>query len=193
MWILTHAPGLKTATVSFGARAIIRLDALRHNLASIRAQLPDARVMAVVKANGYGHGAVPLAQALGDEADAFGVACCEEASELREAGVNGPILLLEGVFDPGELEQVEDLELQPVLHSQVQVDWLLQARPARPLTVWITGATLVPVTVNASVAVSSPSSAVMVTVAVEHWGVGVSSSQMVYVKVSVPLKPGAGV
>jgi alanine racemase len=79
-------------------RARIDSAALRANLQTIRARAPGSRVMAVVKANAYGHGLVPTALALAD-ADAFAVARLEEAVALRENGVQSRIVLLEGVLD----------------------------------------------------------------------------------------------
>ena len=96
-----------------------------------------ARAVAVIKANGYGHGAVKLGHALAAEADAFGVACCEEALELRESGIDKPILLLEGLFEPDEIKDAVRQRLILAVHSQKQVDWLLSARPAIPLDLWL--------------------------------------------------------
>lgn len=79
------------------ARALIDLAALRHNYRLAR-ELTGARALAVIKADAYGHGAVPCAQALQNEADGFAVACIEEALSLRAAGIRGPIVLLEGFF-----------------------------------------------------------------------------------------------
>jgi alanine racemase len=95
------------------------------------------RAVAVVKANGYGHGAIAVARALAAVADAFAVACIEEALELRESGIDRPILLLEGVFEPDELLLVDSAGLTPVIHSHQQLNWLLQARPARPMPIWL--------------------------------------------------------
>jgi len=72
--------------VSFGARADIRLDALRANFKFLASQVPEARVMAAVKANAYGHGLVAVARALGD-VDALAVARLVEAEALRSAGI----------------------------------------------------------------------------------------------------------
>ena len=80
-------------------RAVIDPGALRNNLRAIREHARGARVMAVVKANAYGHGLVPTALALA-EADAFAVARLEEGLALRAAGITQPIVLLEGVFTP---------------------------------------------------------------------------------------------
>lgn len=77
------------------ARAVIDLAALRQNYRLAR-ELSDARALAVIKADAYGHGAVAVAKALASEADGFAVACIEEALELRAAGIRAPILLLEG-------------------------------------------------------------------------------------------------
>ena len=75
-------------------RAVIDTRALRHNLRTIRDRAKGARVMAVVKANAYGHGLIPTALALAD-ADAFAVARLEEGLALRAAGITQPIVLLE--------------------------------------------------------------------------------------------------
>jgi alanine racemase len=119
--------------------AVARIDlaAICHNYRVAKALAPSARAVAVIKANGYGHGALAVARALESEADAFAVACIEEALELRESGITRPILLLEGVFEPDELPLVEQTQLTPVIHSKTQLDWLLQARPSRPLDVWL--------------------------------------------------------
>jgi alanine racemase len=117
--------------------ATIDTAAFVANYRHAKALAPGARAVAVVKANGYGHGAIRLAQALGDEADAFGVACTEEAMELRESGIGNPILLLEGVYEPDEIRNAALHGLQMVVHSQTQLAWLLAARPARPLAIWL--------------------------------------------------------
>ncbi|MBN2887699.1 MAG: alanine racemase [Chromatiaceae bacterium] len=119
------------------ARCRIDLAALRHNLRLARRLAPGARLAAVVKANAYGHGAVRVARALAGEADAFAVACMEEALELRESGIERPIVLLEGVFSPDELALAEHAALTPVVHSRAQLEWFLAARPRRPLDCWL--------------------------------------------------------
>jgi alanine racemase len=86
-------------------QARLDLGALRHNVAVARQLAAHAKVMAVVKANAYGHGAVAIAGALQSEVDALAVACIEEALELRRAGISAPILLLEGIFEAQELPQ----------------------------------------------------------------------------------------
>lgn len=119
------------------ARAIVNLSAIKHNFRIARSQAPKAKAVAMVKANAYGHGAVEVARALSSEADAFGVACLEEAMELRDAGINKPILLLEGFFDQQELDVIDQLRLDVTIHSQYQIDQLLAHPLQRPLKVWL--------------------------------------------------------
>lgn len=121
--------------MSFGARALIRLGALEHNLKLIRAAAPGSRVMAVIKANAYGHGMVHVAQHLSD-VDAFAVARVTEARELRRNGITQPIVLLAGVMNKAELVAAVQWLCQPVIHCREQLD-LLDAAPGSKLTVWL--------------------------------------------------------
>lgn len=105
-------------------KAIINLNAIQHNLSVIRRFAPDCKIMAVIKANAYGHGIVPVAQSL-KKADLIAVACMNEAVKLRAALISHSILLLEGFFDEDELQQVLELNLDTVIHQQKQVDELL--------------------------------------------------------------------
>ncbi|MGB4072719.1 alanine racemase [Pseudomonas sp.] len=118
------------------ARALIDLNALRHNYQLAR-ELSGARALAVIKADAYGHGAVRCAQALQEQADGFAVACIEEALQLREAGIRGPILLLEGFFEADELPLIEQHELWCVVHSLWQLEAIERSTLRKPLTVWL--------------------------------------------------------
>lgn len=118
-------------------RARIHLDAIRHNYRRAKSLAPRSRALAVVKANAYGHGAIAVARALAGEADGFALACVEEALELRESGLQGPMLLLEGVFSPDEIALADRAGLAMVVHCREQLDWLLAARPSRRLDCWI--------------------------------------------------------
>lgn len=115
-------------------RARINTDALRHNLTRARAMAPGAKVMACIKANGYGHGLVEAAQALSG-ADAFAVACLEEAMEIRSAGLAHPVVLLEGIHRSTEVATVRDNDFELVLHDQAQLAMLEQA--GIPLRLWL--------------------------------------------------------
>lgn len=119
------------------ARARIDLDALRHNLRYAKVLAGKSRIVAVVKANAYGHGAVPVARALAGQVDAFGVASTEEAQELRDSGIRSPMLLLEGVFSPDEIPLADRHRFAMVVHSPEQLRWVLECRPSQPLECWL--------------------------------------------------------
>lgn len=108
--------------------AEISLAALGHNLRTIRKQVgPKRKVLAIVKANAYGLGAVDISKFLASEgADAFGVTCSAEGIELREAGVRKPILLLTG-FWPGEEARILRHNLTPTVARLDQLPLLERA------------------------------------------------------------------
>jgi len=119
------------------AEALLDLDALRHNYALAR-RLGGGKALAIIKADAYGHGAVTCARALAHEADGFGVACIEEALELRHAGIDAPILLLEGFFQADELPLLVEHRLWTVAASRWQVQALAEfTAAARPIQVWL--------------------------------------------------------
>jgi len=118
------------------ARAEINTQALRNNLEQARNAAPDRSVMAVIKANAYGHGLVGVAQAL-EQADGFAVACYAEAQQLRAAGIQKSILLLHGVTTAAELIQAQQSGLELVIHSSSQIDLLEQAGNTTPVKVWL--------------------------------------------------------
>lgn len=116
--------------------ATVDAAALRHNLSAVRQRAPHSRVMAVVKANAYGHGLVAVARAL-DGADAFAVARVDEALSLRRAGMVKPIVLLEGVFDADQLAAAGQAGFELVVHLVEQIELLRRARPPQPFKVWL--------------------------------------------------------
>lgn len=109
--------------------------ALRHNLAVARRLAPASRVMAIIKANGYGHGLIATARALAS-ADAMGVARLEEGLALREAQIDSPLVLLEGVFSGKELEEAADASLQIVVHNFEQLAMLERSALAPRFEIW---------------------------------------------------------
>ncbi|HEX5139249.1 MAG TPA: alanine racemase [Planctomycetota bacterium] len=118
--------------------AEIDLDALASNLNRVRALAGDGKgIMAVVKANAYGHGAVPIAWNLASQGvNALGVGDSEEAMELRRAGISIPILVL-GTIIPGELADVVDHDIAVTVHSSERVRRLGREalRAGRPVAV----------------------------------------------------------
>lgn len=118
-------------------RALIDLGALRHNLATLRARAPASRVTGVVKADAYGHGAVPVARALAAELDLLAVARLDEALELREAGVTTPLMVLEGVFSAREQAAALRAALELVVHDVEQLHLIEQAPPPAGTVIWL--------------------------------------------------------
>ena len=121
--------------MTFGARALIRLGALKHNLEVIRAAAPGTKVMAVVKANAYGHGLETVAGSLSG-ADSFAVARLPEAVRLHEFGIDKPIVLLSGISTAFELDDAARRGFEIVVHCSDQVE-LLEAYNAGEATVWL--------------------------------------------------------
>ncbi|MBA6232350.1 MULTISPECIES: alanine racemase [unclassified Colwellia] len=132
------------------ATAIINLSALKYNLAQLKSLAPRSKVLAVLKANAYGHGLERIAHALfsdqgmineyGDSsmtADAIAVARIDEALALRASGITQPIVLLEGFFNAKDLTILAENNLQTVIHNRQQLDALLLAKLASPLKVWL--------------------------------------------------------
>jgi alanine racemase len=117
-------------------RATVDLSALRHNLGVARRHAPHARIMAVIKANGYGHGMLRVARAL-EAADGYAVLNLAEAIALREAGFTQDILLLEGFFSMDELPLLARHRLNSVIHAQWQIDALLQQPGIAPFQAWL--------------------------------------------------------
>ncbi|MGH8204140.1 MAG: alanine racemase, partial [Steroidobacteraceae bacterium] len=119
-----------------GLRAVIDTTALRHNLSRVRELAPGCRVIAVIKANAYGHGLLTAAEALAS-ADAFGVARLEEAVALREAGCQARIVLLEGVQDDEGLAAAARHALEPFVHQERQVAMLEAWRGPQVIHAWL--------------------------------------------------------
>jgi alanine racemase len=117
-------------------RAVIDTQALRHNLNVIRARAGRANVIAVVKANAYGHGLVSAALAIQD-AGAFAVARLEEGMSLRQAGITSRIVLLEGVFSRSQLEDAAQDNLDLVVHDPSQIELLEKTGGARRFAIWL--------------------------------------------------------
>lgn len=103
-------------------RININQAALAHNLQQVKNRCPNSRVLAMVKANAYGHGVTACLPAL-TQADALGVACMAEAVQLRNLGWQKGICLIEGVFSQAEWLQAKQLNLMCVIHHQAQLHW----------------------------------------------------------------------
>jgi alanine racemase len=113
------------------AWAEIDLDAIRHNASLLARWVSPSRLCAVVKAGGYGHGAIPVARsALEGGADRLAVALVEEGIELREAGITAPVLLLSEPV-PEAMAEVVSAGLTPTVYTAEGLDALAAAARAR--------------------------------------------------------------
>ncbi len=133
-------PPLQTPTTTIAmARPIlaqINLAALRQNLARVREKATGAQVLAVVKADAYGHGLARVLPAL-DDADGLALVEAEAAYALRERHYTRRILLLEGFFEERELPEFAQRRLATVVHDAEQVRMLEHAQLTRPLEVFV--------------------------------------------------------
>jgi len=116
--------------------AVLNLDAARHNLAKVRSYAPNAKVMAVIKANGYGHGLLRMAEAL-QQADAFAVARVNEGVLLRKAGFGNRIAVLEGFTCNEELDELLHYQLDSIVHSFSQLGILEARTQSDACAVWL--------------------------------------------------------
>ena len=116
--------------------ATIHTEALAHNLRRARMAAPQSRVWAVVKANAYGHG-IERAYAGLSGADGFALLDLDEAQRVRDLGWRGPILLLEGCFEPRDLELCSRLDLWHVVHHEAQIDMLAAHKTHAPHRVFL--------------------------------------------------------
>ena len=133
-------PGAVASSHWRRASLTLNEETLSWNLSKVREYAPGSQVMAVIKANAYGHGMLAAAQQLAD-ADLFAVAMPEEAYALRADGCTKPILVLHGFSDATELEQFFKLNLSTVVHQRAQLDLLLdmssQQAVSSTLDAWI--------------------------------------------------------
>ncbi|HVQ04852.1 MAG TPA: alanine racemase [Burkholderiaceae bacterium] len=116
--------------------ALIHQDALAHNLGQARTRALGARVWAVVKANAYGHGIERVYDAL-RSADGFALLDLAEAERIRALGWRGPVLLLEGCFEPRDLELCSRLNLWHTVHHEAQIGWLAAHKTQQPHRVFL--------------------------------------------------------
>lgn len=115
--------------------AHINLDAIRANFSLACSLAPQSKTIPVIKANAYGHGMLRVVEALQDDAPAFAVATIDEALELREAGIDKALLVLQGVMTPAACKAAASKKLTLVAHSAEQIEALISARVSLP--VWL--------------------------------------------------------
>ena len=127
-----------------GVRSLIAdlsTENLLHNVRIIKQLAGQSKIIAMVKANAYGHGLRSIALRLQKDVDFLGVAAIDEALQLRQAGVTIPIVLIEGVFEPEELIVAARENFSVVFHNELQLDWLrnlsVSSNISKPINVWL--------------------------------------------------------
>ena len=123
--------------MSRGAIAVLSSENLVHNITRIKSLAPSKSIIAMVKANAYGHGIRSTAARIDKHVDSLGVASIEEGLALRKIGIKSPIVLIEGVFEPDELLIASCQNFHVVFHHPTQLEWLKGLSLPLPLTAWI--------------------------------------------------------
>ncbi|MEO1081713.1 MAG: alanine racemase [Pseudomonadota bacterium] len=119
------------------ARADIDLGAFAHNLAVAISLAGTAKIVAVIKADAYGHGIRAVGRHIAARADALGVACMEEALALREAGIGGRILAMEGPLSRDEIFSASQYGVTLNIAAEHQLRWLEEAKLEKPVSCWL--------------------------------------------------------
>ncbi len=118
-------------------KALISKGALSHNLQVLKAKAGERFFWAVVKANAYGHGLIPLLDVFDKYSDGLALLLPSDAEECRRAGWTKPIILIEGIFSPEDLEVADVENLEVVVHSRTQIDWITRQNRKNTLAVHI--------------------------------------------------------
>lgn len=120
-------------------RAVLNPHALLHNVSIVKQHAPVSKIIAMLKANAYGHGVMQIAEILmkAQCIDAIGVAILEEALTLREHYPTVPIVVFQGVHDQEELQYASEQQLQLVIHTPEQVALLQRTVVKKPVSVWL--------------------------------------------------------
>jgi alanine racemase len=136
MKMLTEEGTLNSHGQNRHSRISIDLAAIRYNYQKLKTLSGGSQLIAVVKADAYGHGAIEIATAL-PNADAFAVAAVGEAVSLRESGITQKILIMGGFISVAELQSCIDLRLDPVIHQQFHIDCLRDNPALNQIEIWM--------------------------------------------------------
>lgn len=118
-------------------QVFIDTEALTHNVSIVKQYAPRSKIVAMLKANAYGHGLDIVSETLKNTVDMFGVAFIDEALLLRKLGVKTPVLLAEGFFSRDELPLIEAHDLSVVIHNEWQLNTVLEKPLKKKIKVWL--------------------------------------------------------
>ncbi len=119
------------------AIAILSTENILHNLEVIKKQTLGREVIAMIKANGYGHGLRSVAMRLDGKVASFGVASVDEALALRKVNIKAPITLMSGAFEPDDLLIASCQNFHLIFHEKQQIDWLQSIKLPKPVKIWL--------------------------------------------------------
>lgn len=119
------------------ATAILSTENLIHNLDVIKNKVKNRSVIAMIKANAYGHGLRSVAMRLDGKVASFGVASVDEALALRKVNIKAPITLMSGAFEPEDLLISSCQNFHCIFHEHKQIDWLNHIKLPKPLNIWL--------------------------------------------------------
>ncbi len=137
-YLLYNQGNVNKGAVIMSAKLKVSLANLAHNIRQINKQAPQASIMAVIKANAYGHGLIRMAQAMQElSVPRLAVACVEEAYELRQNNITLPIVLLSGFHHQDQLDFIRQNNIEVVLHDPWQVDMISKIPQEASIPVWL--------------------------------------------------------
>jgi len=117
-------------------QALISKNNLLHNIKTVKNKISSAKIIAMLKANAYGHGLVTIAKMLESEVAIIAVASIDEALILKEAGITTEIMLIQGVFEKSELELASKYDFHIVFNNKQQLKWLDEIKLLKPIKAW---------------------------------------------------------
>jgi len=118
-------------------QALLSTENILHNIQWIQNKVKHSKIIAMVKANAYGHGIRSVGLRIADHVAMLGVASMDEAMFLRNCGIRTPIMLAEGVFDANEWSVAAHYNCQVVIHNAQQIDWIDNIPPTHRVSVWL--------------------------------------------------------
>ena len=118
-------------------QALLSNESLKHNVAWIQKRIGHSKIIAMVKANAYGHGIRSISQHIASDVAMLGVASVDEAMMIRNIGLNTDIMLAEGVFEPEEWGVASAYHCQVVIHHATQIQWLYTLEPHQKVRIWL--------------------------------------------------------
>ena len=117
--------------------ALINKNRLIENIETLIKHIKPKKILAMLKGNAYGHGLIEVAEIIRPLVYGFGLASLNEAEKLRRSGNNDPIILMSGFVNQAQIAQMKALNITPVIHSEYQLNWLLNEKKPYKIDAWL--------------------------------------------------------